>query len=150
MLHSIAGGTGSGMGSALLELLSDHFAKQVVQTYSVFPNSEEFSDVVVQPYNSVLTMKRLVDHADSVVVLDNAALNRIATDRLHSQAPTYDQTNQLVSTVMGASTTTLRFPSYMNNDLVRALPDPDRHPRVVDPLPPRALPHDLVYAIYLG
>ncbi|WFD38610.1 gamma-tubulin [Malassezia japonica] len=131
MLHSIAGGTGSGMGSALLELLSDHFAKQVVQTYSVFPNSEEFSDVVVQPYNSVLTMKRLVDHADSVVVLDNAALNRIATDRLHSQAPTYDQTNQLVSTVMGASTTTLRFPSYMNNDLTGILasliPSPRAH-----------------------
>lgn len=28
------------------------------------------------------------------------------------------QTNQLVSTVMGASTTTLRYPGYMNNDLV--------------------------------
>src|SRR3954469_23999710 len=52
------------------------------------------------------------------VVLDNAALNRIATDRLHIQNPTFAQTNQLVSTVMSASTTTLRYPGYMNNDLV--------------------------------
>ncbi|CAG8814895.1 19289_t:CDS:2, partial [Racocetra persica] len=52
------------------------------------------------------------------IVLDNAALNRIACDRLHVQKPTFTQTNQLVSTVMSASTTTLRYPGYMNNDLV--------------------------------
>ncbi|CAD6574356.1 MAG: gamma-tubulin [Tremellales sp. Tagirdzhanova-0007] len=63
-------------------------------------------------------MKRLVNHADSVVVLDNSALTRISADRLHIQDPSFVQTNQLVSTVMAASTTTLRYPSYMNNDLV--------------------------------
>lgn len=41
------------------------------------------SDVVVQPYNSLLTLRRLTQSADCVVVLDNTALNRIATDRLH-------------------------------------------------------------------
>ena len=121
MTHSIAGGTGSGLGSFLLERLNDAFPKKQIQTYSVFPNSEETSDVVVQPYNSVLTLKRLVNNADSVVVLDNAALSRIASDRLHMQNPSYSQTNQLVSTVMGTSTTTLRYPGYMNNDLVGIL-----------------------------
>jgi len=32
--------------------------------------------------------------------------------------PSFTQTNQLVSTVMAASTTTLRYPGYMNNDLI--------------------------------
>lgn len=32
--------------------------------------------------------------------------------------PSFEQTNQLVSTVMSASTTTLRYPGYMHNDLV--------------------------------
>ncbi|KAI8336130.1 tubulin gamma chain [Chlamydoabsidia padenii] len=118
LLHSIAGGTGSGLGSFLLERLNDRYPKKLIQTYSVFPNSEEVSDVVVQPYNSMLTLKRLTCNADSVVVLDNAALARIAADRLHIQTPTFEQTNQLVSTVMSASTTTLRYPGYMNNDLV--------------------------------
>ncbi|KAF8967468.1 tubulin gamma [Flammula alnicola] len=120
VLHSIAGGTGSGLGSFILERLNDRFPKKIIQTYSVFPNTQE-GDVVVQPYNSLLTLKRLVNHADSVVVLDNSALARIAADRLHVQTPSFDQTNQLVSTVMAASTQTLRYPSYMNNDLVGML-----------------------------
>lgn len=119
LCHSIAGGTGSGMGSYLLEKLNDHFPKKLIQTYSVFPNQDlAQSDVVVQPYNSLLTLKRLTLNADCVVVLDNTALNRIAVDRLRISTPTVAQLNSLVSTVMAASTTTLRYPGYMNNDLI--------------------------------
>ncbi|KAJ1789103.1 gamma-tubulin [Coemansia sp. RSA 1938] len=117
LLHSIAGGTGSGLGSFLLERLSDRYPKKLLQTYSVFPNNDDSSDVVVQPYNSLLTMKRLAKNADCVMVLDNAALTRIVADRMHIQNPDIVHTNQLVSTVLSASTTTLRYPSYMNNDL---------------------------------
>ena len=67
MLHSIAGGTGSGLGSFLLEALNDRYPKKLIQTYSVFPNNIETSDVVVQPYNSMLSLKRLTENADSVV-----------------------------------------------------------------------------------
>jgi tubulin gamma len=151
--HSIAGGTGSGMGSYVLEKLADRFPKKLVQTYSVFPNQSQdagndgvvsstvpsplallrqVSDVVVQPYNSLLTLKRLTQvplhspapshgpsqAADCVVVLDNTALSRIATERLHISSPTLTQINELVSTIMSVSTTTLRYPSYMNNDLI--------------------------------
>ena len=119
LCHSIAGGTGSGMGSYMLEQLNDHFPKKLIQTYSVFPNSTASqSDVVVQPYNSLLTLKRLTLNADCVVVLDNTALNNIATDRLKIENPSVGVLNSLVSTVMAASTTTLRYPGYMNNDLV--------------------------------
>ena len=95
LMHSIAGGTGSGLGSFMLERLNDKFPKKLIQTYSVFPNANE-GDVVVQPYNSLLTLKRLTNHADSVVVLDNGALARLCADRLHIQTPSFDQTNQLV------------------------------------------------------
>ncbi|KAG0124357.1 Tubulin/FtsZ, GTPase domain-containing protein [Tuber indicum] len=103
LLHSIAGGTGSGLGSFLLERLNDRFPKKIIQTYSAFPGTQSVGDVVVQPYNSILA-----------VVLENGALTRIAADRLHVQQPSFAQTNQLVS----ASTTTLRYPGYMHNDLV--------------------------------
>jgi len=122
LIHSIAGGTGSGSGSYLLEHINDRYPKKLIQTYSVFPMlSTETSDVVVQPYNSVLTLKRLTLNADCVVVLDNTALNRIAMDRLKLQNPTFAQINSLVATVMAASTTTLRYPGYMNNDLIGML-----------------------------
>eukprot|EP01100_Stratorugosa_tubuloviscum_P001254 TRINITY_DN1278_c1_g2_i1.p1 TRINITY_DN1278_c1_g2~~TRINITY_DN1278_c1_g2_i1.p1 ORF type:complete len:491 (-),score=221.22 TRINITY_DN1278_c1_g2_i1:1431-2903(-) len=116
LCHSISGGTGSGMGSYILERLGDHYPKKLVQTYSVFPS--QHSDVVVQPYNSVLTLKRLIENADSVVVLDNTSLDQIAVSQLHIEQPSFAQTNALVSTVMAASTATLRYPGYMNNDLI--------------------------------
>jgi tubulin gamma len=147
LLHSIAGGTGSGVGSYLLERLNDRYPKKLIQTYSVFPNNQ-VADVVVQPYNSVLALKRLINNADATVVLDNAALARIAADRSgmrglgalrHREREGSDggsngmgalsvgegvsvkQTNQLVSAVMSASTQTLRYPGYTNNDLVSIL-----------------------------
>lgn len=46
LCHSIAGGTGSGMGSNILEKLSDRFPKKLVQTYSVFPNLDEIRLVI--------------------------------------------------------------------------------------------------------
>lgn len=73
---------------------------------------------MVQPYNSILTIKRLVECVDACIVLDNTALDKIAVERMHVEKPTFDQINHLVSTVMAASTTTLRYPGYMNNDLI--------------------------------
>lgn len=63
--------------------------------------------------------------------MDNTALNRIAVDRLKIQSPDFEKVNSLVSTVMAASTTTLRYPSYMNNDmtglLASLIPSPRCH-----------------------
>lgn len=98
--------------------MNEKFPKKIIQTYSVFPNQEETSDVVVQPYNSLLTLKRLTLNADCVIVLDNTALNRIAVERLHLDNPSFTQINSLISTIMSSSTATLRYPSYMNNELI--------------------------------
>lgn len=117
LCHSIAGGTGSGVGSYLLEKLNDRYPKKLIQTYSVFPNSSQNSDVVVQPYNSILTLKRLILNADCTVVLDNTALNNMVGSSLHISNPSMADTNSLVSVAMAASTSTLRYPGYMNNDL---------------------------------
>lgn len=65
------------------------------------------------------------------VVLDNTALNRIAANMLHSENVGFTVTNSLVSTVMAASTSTLRYPGYMNNDLIglmaNLIPTPRTH-----------------------
>jgi len=66
LLHSIGGGTGSGVGSFLLERLNDRFPKRLIQTYSIFPDTQN-SDIIVQPYNSLLSLRRLTEFADSVV-----------------------------------------------------------------------------------
>ncbi len=57
-------------------------------------------------------------NADAVVVIDNSALTHMVTERLKLKDPSVAQQNQIVSTIMAASTTTLRYPGYMNNDLM--------------------------------
>ena len=64
LMHSVAGGTGSGMGSYLLEQLADRYPKKLIQTYSIFPTPE---DINVYPYNAMLTLKRLIQNADATV-----------------------------------------------------------------------------------
>ena len=118
LIHSINGGTGSGFGSYLLEKLNENFPKKLIQTYSVFPNMSGDSGVVVTPYNSILTLKRLILNSDSVIVLDNGALYNIATERIKLESPSMSQVNSLISTIMCSSTTTLRYPGYMNNDMI--------------------------------
>lgn len=60
-------------------------------------------------------------NVDCTIVLDNNALNRIAEERLGVSSASFELTNSLISTVMAASTSTLRYPGYMNNDLVGML-----------------------------
>ena len=80
MLHSIAGGTGSGLGSFLLERLNDRFPKKLIQTYSVFPDTQNASDVVVHPYNSLLSMRRLTQNTDAVVSISIASPPSVQTN----------------------------------------------------------------------
>ncbi len=51
-------------------------------------------------------------------VLDNTALNRIAVDRLRISNPSVAEINSLVSTVMAASTTTLRYQDHQRVPIV--------------------------------
>ena len=64
-------------------------------------------------------------------MLDNRALDRIAAERLKTAKPSFTEVNQLVSTVMASSTSTLRYPGYMNNDLIgliaSLIPTPKLH-----------------------
>lgn len=52
MFHSLGGGTGSGLGTYILELLADEYPEVFRFTTSVYPSQED--DVIVSPYNSLL------------------------------------------------------------------------------------------------
>ena len=55
MMHSLGGGTGSGLGTLTMSKLREEFPDRVHSTFSVLP-SEKVSDIVVEPYNVVLSM----------------------------------------------------------------------------------------------
>jgi tubulin epsilon len=74
--HSLGGGTGSGVGTYLLSMLHDLYPKISKFSSCVYPSED--NDVVTSPYNTVLAMKELVDHADCVFPIDNSALFNLA------------------------------------------------------------------------
>lgn len=128
--HSLGGGTGSGMGTLLIRKIKEEYPDRIMETFSVFP-SLKVSDVVVEPYNSVLTVNQLIETCDEVQVIDNEALYDICAKSLRIKTPTYGDINHLVSAAMSGVTSCLRFPGQLNADLrklaVNLIPFPRLH-----------------------
>ena len=57
VLHSMGGGTGSGLGTYVLELLADEYPDVYRFVTAVYPSADD--DVVTSPYNTVLAMSQL-------------------------------------------------------------------------------------------
>ena len=78
MAHSLGGGTGSGLGSLLIEKIREVYPNRIMTAFSVFP-SPKVADTVVEPYNTTLALQHLTEITDQCVVLDNEALYNICT-----------------------------------------------------------------------
>jgi len=96
----------------------------------VFP-SPKVSDVVVEPYNSLLSIHQLIENVDEVSVIDNEALFDILFRTLKLTKPQFRDLNGLVAKTMAGTTSCLRFPGQLNSDLrklgVNLIPFPRLH-----------------------
>lgn len=95
MFHSVGGGTGSGLGSLLLERLSVDYGKKSKLGFTIYP-SPQVSTAVVEPYNSILSTHSLLEHTDVAVMLDNEAVYDICRRNLDIERPTYTNLNRLI------------------------------------------------------
>ena len=116
MFHAVGGGTGSGLGSLLLERLSVDYGKKSKLGFTVYP-SPQVSTAVVEPYNSVLSTHSLLEHTDVAVMLDNEAVYDICRRSLDIERPTYTNLNRLVAQVISSLTASLRFDGALNVDI---------------------------------
>uniref|UniRef100_A0A8D2AJN6 Tubulin beta chain n=1 Tax=Sciurus vulgaris TaxID=55149 RepID=A0A8D2AJN6_SCIVU len=130
VVHSLGGGTGSGMGTLLMSKIREEFPDRILNAFSVMP-SPKVSDTVVEPYNAVLSVHQLIQNADACFCIDNEALYDICFRTLKLTTPTYGDLNHLVSLTMSGITTSLRFPGQLNADLrklaVNMVPFPRLH-----------------------
>ena len=81
VLHSVAGGTGSGVGCLVSSCIREMFPKAVLMHTVVWPFSS--GEVVTQWFNSALCLSHLRDTADGVLVLSNDSVSaeiKLATD----------------------------------------------------------------------
>ena len=65
-MHSVAGGTGSGLGTKISEACADEFPEATRMNIAVAPY--HFGEVVVQHYNAVLCLSKISAASDAVLV----------------------------------------------------------------------------------
>nr|XP_057937425.1 tubulin beta chain-like isoform X2 [Doryrhamphus excisus] len=113
LTHSLGGGTGSGMGTLLINKIREEYPDRIINTFSVVPSP------------------KLVENTDQTYCIDNEALYHICFRTLKLRTPTYGDLNHLVSFTMSGVTTCLRFPGQLNADLrklaVNMVPFPRLH-----------------------
>ncbi|XP_072908196.1 tubulin beta chain-like isoform X2 [Hemitrygon akajei] len=130
LTHSLGGGSGAGMGTLILNKIREEYPDRMMLSFSVIP-SPKVSDVVVEPYNALLSIHQLIENTDETFCIDNEALHDICFRTLKLTSPTYSDMNHLISATMSGVTTCLRFPGQLNADLrklaVNMVPFPRLH-----------------------
>lgn len=142
-LHSLSGGTGSGLGTRVLGLLEDEYPAVFRFSSVVMPSDVE--DVVTAPYNSCFSLRELIEHSDCVLPIDNDALATMAERSLtggrrpgapQATAPTrpsqqgyavakatetkdlpYDTMNAIFAQMLSNLTCSMRYPGQLNMDI---------------------------------
>jgi tubulin alpha len=116
IFHSVAGGTGSGFASLLLEQLSQDYPKKAKLDFCIYP-SPVVATSVVEPYNSVLSTHALLEHTDVAFMLDNEAIYDICRRNLDIERPTYTHLNRVIAQIVSSLTCSLRFEGSLNIDM---------------------------------
>jgi len=129
VFNAVGGGTGSGLGSLLLERLSIDYGKKSKLGFTVYP-SPQVSTAVVEPYNSVLSTHSLLEHTDVAVMLDNEAIYDICRRSLDIERPTYTNLNRLIAQVISSLTASLRFDGALNVDVTEFQTNLVPYPRI--------------------
>lgn len=107
LFHSVAGGTGSGLASRILENISTEFYDKRVMGLSVFPSAEN-EPRPTAPYNAVLGAQILRQHSALSVILDNTSLYGVCRNALGIPEPSYADLNRVGAKIASAFTAPMR------------------------------------------
>jgi len=129
VFHAVGGGTGSGLGSLLLERLSVDYGKKSKLGFCILP-APQISTAVTEPYNSVLTTHSLLEHTDVAVNFDNEAQYDICRRSLNIERPGYQNLNRLIAQVISSMTASLRFDGALNVDMTEFQTNLVPYPRI--------------------
>lgn len=99
IMHSLGGGCGGGLGSALVSRLRLEYGDKIIMAFSVLP-SRHIKESAVEPYNAHLSMIRLSQDADMVFCLDNERLYEICHNDHGIEQPAYKDMNNVATNVL--------------------------------------------------
>eukprot|EP01084_Bolivina_argentea_P231704 390661_1 len=73
LIHSLGGGTGSGLGAQMMTKCKELFPNLITTSVSIFP-STKVSDVVVEPYSAIFSLSNMIHVCDCTFVVNNGSL----------------------------------------------------------------------------
>jgi len=91
-------------------------------------------EIVVEPYNSVLTTHTTLEHSDCAFMVDNEAIYDICRRNLDVERPSYTNLNRLIGQIVSSITASLRFDGALNVDLTEFQTNLVPYPRIHFPL----------------
>jgi tubulin delta len=133
--HSVAGGTGSGLGTHVTEDIADEFGDITLFNIAVTPY--HFGEVVVQHYNSVLCLSKVANASDGVLIFENEVAQDLCKRMKGIERPTLYDINKLIAAnitpmflpkydteIINGVRTCQRTKSYFNDDIVHLCSHP--------------------------
>mmetsp|Transcript_12704 Transcript_12704/g.24651 ORF Transcript_12704/g.24651 Transcript_12704/m.24651 type:complete len:480 (-) Transcript_12704:1010-2449(-) len=102
LLQSVAGGTGSGVGSRMTEVVRDEFPGATVANVVVWPH--KLGEVVVQNYNVALTLAEIQQTSHGIINLFNDEARTVCQRALRVERPELEHLNQVLARNVCAST----------------------------------------------
>ena len=92
LCHSLGGGTGSGLGSLLLQEARDLYPRHYLTSAAVCPFAA--GELPLGQYNATLALSFLQEFADAIVLLDNTQLLRHLTSSIATQSHAASHSSQ--------------------------------------------------------
>ncbi|XP_029372834.1 tubulin delta chain isoform X4 [Echeneis naucrates] len=99
-MMSVAGGTGSGVGTYITQCLRDTYAKSFILNHLTWPYRT--GEVIVQNYNSVLTLAHLYQLSDAILVHENDMVHKICSQLLNIKHISFSDVNRVIAHQMGS------------------------------------------------
>ncbi|KAF1393861.1 hypothetical protein PFLUV_G00020440 [Perca fluviatilis] len=99
-MMSVAGGTGSGVGTYATQCLRDIYPKSFILNHLTWPYGT--GEVIVQNYNSVLTLAHLYQLSDAILVHENDTVHRICSQLLNIKHISFGDVNGVIAHQLGS------------------------------------------------
>lgn len=100
IIMSMAGGTGSGLGAFLTQQLQDHYSNALKMNQIIWPYGT--GEVIVQNYNSILTLSHLYRSSDALLVHENDAVHKICAKLMNIKQISFRDINQVLAHQLGS------------------------------------------------
>ncbi|XP_038659780.1 tubulin delta chain [Scyliorhinus canicula] len=99
-MMSLAGGTGSGLGTYVTQCLRDMYPNSFILNQLTWPYGT--GEVIVQNYNMVLTLSHLYQSSDALLIHENDTVHKICSQLMNVKQISFADINQVIAHQLGS------------------------------------------------